>query len=359
VVPPVSKEVEPQIAGSLIPGRVLVTYTSSGGSPARERLKSVHSTDGGLSWSNTTALTSNNFDIFQGHLHMNEGGDSYHFTYTRSDATVRYLSRPQDLSSGWNTPADVVNDTQNASTGGALKSITSDPNTDEPYVAWADNRDGAGDFDIYVDGNFTPGIPFITIAGQTFDDDNNGQSNGNGDGQVNPGETIEWGIDLLNGLNGPAIDVEVTVQEFSPFVNGFISDTTINYGDIAVGQLDNNDVPFVFAVDPSAPDGHQIDIGLTVTASNGGPWVFANVSITVVGNGGGGCQGIVRSAVNGPANHPEGQEEEYSVFIDMRDALSPSDSLGSFTGTLLYDPSVVEYVSATLNPAFVGQINQS
>jgi|GEM_PF-4901465 len=359
VIPPLGKEVEPQIAGSRHEENIMVSYTTSGGSPARERIGTVHSNDAGISWSNTTVFTNNSLDLFQSHLHMNEGGDSWHITYTRDNGTVAYLRRPQDFSTGWTFPSNTVNDTQDASTGGALKSITSDWDDDEAYVAWADSRDGGGDFDIYVDGNFTIGNPSITVAGQTFDDDNNGQSNGNGDGLVNPGETIEWGIDLLNAVTGPALDVEVTVEEFSPYVNGFISDTTISYGDIAAGQLDNNDIPFVFAVDPSAPDGHQIDIGLSVTASNGGPWVFANVSITVVGNAGGGCQGIVRSAVNGPANHPEGQEEEYSVFIDMRDALSPSDSLGSFTGRLLYDPTVVEYVSATLNPAFVGQINQS
>ncbi|MGH1363653.1 MAG: dockerin type I repeat-containing protein [Calditrichia bacterium] len=359
ITPPQGKEVEPQIAGSMDTENVMVTYTSSGGNPTRERLRYLNSTDKGISWNQSTALISNNFDLFQTHLHMNEGGVSWHLTYTRDDGTVRYLSRPQDLSSGWSLPATLVNDTQDASTGGALKSITSDWGSDEAYVAWADNRDGGSDFDIYVDGNFNLGNPTIILGGQSYDDDNNGQSNGNGDGQVNPGETIEWHIDLFNSVNGAteAIGVEVTVEEFSPYVNGFIGDTTINYGNIGVAQQDTNNTPFVFAVDSNVPIGHEIECTITVTALNGGPWTFANIKIPVVQ--GVGCQGVVRSTVNGPSTHGEGQEEDYSVWIDMRNAASPSDSLGSFTGSMLYDPAVVEYVTASLNSAFVGQINQT
>jgi len=105
----------------------------------------------------------------------------------------------------------------------------------------------------------------------TVDDDNSGNSFGNGDGIVNSGETIELYVTLYNQGSDTAIGVNATISTSDPYVT-FTYNTSSNYPDIPGGSTRTNGDDFDFEVDSSAPDGHGIHFDLDITASNGGPW---------------------------------------------------------------------------------------
>jgi hypothetical protein len=105
----------------------------------------------------------------------------------------------------------------------------------------------------------------------TVDDDNSGNSMGNDDGIVDPGETIELYVTLYNQGSDTAIGVNATISTSDPYVT-FLFNTSSSYPDISGGGTGINSDDFDFGVDPSTPDGHVIHFDLNITASNGGPW---------------------------------------------------------------------------------------
>ena len=118
----------------------------------------------------------------------------------------------------------------------------------------------------------TPNVGPLEHESHIIDDDNSGQSSGNDDGIVNPGETIEMYISLYNAGTETATDVNVSISEDSPYVDGFLYNTDSSYPDIPGGGTAINSDDFDFTVDSSAPAGHVINFTLTINASNGGPW---------------------------------------------------------------------------------------
>jgi uncharacterized repeat protein (TIGR01451 family) len=103
------------------------------------------------------------------------------------------------------------------------------------------------------------------------DDDNLGNSIGNGDGVVDCGETIELFVDLLNDGSEAAVAVSATIGTTDPWVV-FLFNTSSDYGDIPGGGSATNTNDFDFSVDPATPHGHLISFALDITATNGGPW---------------------------------------------------------------------------------------
>ncbi len=104
------------------------------------------------------------------------------------------------------------------------------------------------------------------------DDDALGQSSGNGDGVVNPGETIELYVELVNQGVGTATGVNATLGASDPYVS-FLYNTASGYPDIGGGGTAVNYSDWDFTVDAAAPDGHVIAFCLDpITANEGGPW---------------------------------------------------------------------------------------
>jgi len=106
----------------------------------------------------------------------------------------------------------------------------------------------------------------------TIDDDNNGDSAGNGDGIADPGETIELHVELINTGAFTATYVQACISEDSPYVDGFLDNTCSGYGDVPGGGTAVNWDDFDFTIDPAAPAGHTIHFDLVISATNGGPW---------------------------------------------------------------------------------------
>ena len=118
-----------------------------------------------------------------------------------------------------------------------------------------------------------PGGP-LTMYGIQIDDDNNGNSSGNGDGIINPGEAIELYVGLHNLGSNSTLGISGCLIEDSPYVTFPVFNDCSDYPDILPGDFAYNSDDFDMMVDPATPLGHVINFTLTVTAANGGPWVI-------------------------------------------------------------------------------------
>ena len=108
----------------------------------------------------------------------------------------------------------------------------------------------------------------VVYDSHTVDDDTNGQSNGNGDGIVNCGETIELYVDLYNQGSDTATGVNAIISTGDPYVT-WLYNTTSGYPDIPGGGTGTNTDDFDFEVDPSTPNGHIIHFDLDINADQG------------------------------------------------------------------------------------------
>ncbi len=118
----------------------------------------TYSTDAGETWPNPLWNLNGATDDheFGADLNANEGGGSWHLTYTRwetpvNDHFVQYSQRQQDLGDYWQSFPDVVDDLALASIGYSKKGIASNWSTDVAGICWADYRDGTPDYDLYFD----------------------------------------------------------------------------------------------------------------------------------------------------------------------------------------------------------------
>jgi hypothetical protein len=130
--------------------------------------------------------------------------------------------------------------------------------------------------------SYFPG-PVVVYDSRLIDDDNSGNSSGNDDGIIDPGETIELYVILYNQGVGTATSVNAAISTSDPYVT-FTYNTSSNYPDIPGGSTGTNGDDFDFEVDSSAPDGHIISFDLDITSSNGGPW-SDSFGVTVGGGG--------------------------------------------------------------------------
>ncbi len=105
---------------------------------------------------------------------------------------------------------------------------------------------------------------FAAYEASIVDDDGSGGSLGNGNGVVNPGETIELPVALHNYGSGTATDVSATITSSDPFVS--IIDDVESYPDIPAGATVWSAEDFDFAVAAGTPDGHVIALDLEVTS---------------------------------------------------------------------------------------------
>ncbi len=110
---------------------------------------------------------------------------------------------------------------------------------------------------------------FVGWNSQGIDDDGSGASSGNGDGVVNPGETIELNVDLKNYGLLTATGVTAGFDSGPPRANSeWVTITpgqTAGYGTMVAGAVASGSNPFVFTVDDGCPNGTEIGFEFTVT----------------------------------------------------------------------------------------------
>lgn len=124
---------------------------------------------------------------------------------------------------------------------------------------------------VYADAH-SSGVGPLSYYSHLLDDDDMGQSAGDGDGVADCGETIELYATLQNEGSSTATQVDGVISTTDPYVT-WLYNTSSSYPDIFGGGIATNQNDYEFLLDAAAPDGHVIQFDLVITAWNGGPWV--------------------------------------------------------------------------------------
>ncbi|MFQ6093581.1 MAG: FlgD immunoglobulin-like domain containing protein, partial [bacterium] len=110
----------------------------------------------------------------------------------------------------------------------------------------------------------------LAFSDWSIDDDDQGASQGDGDGFANPGETIELKVSLVNTGLLAGENVVGALRTSDEFIS--IVDSTVSFGDIdpdsVVGSLD----AFVLSISEGTPQGHQATFDLIMTDTPGNRW---------------------------------------------------------------------------------------
>ncbi len=126
----------------------------------------------------------------------------------------------------------------------------------------------------------SPSGPYLVYLGSTIDDDALGESQGNSDGDVDIGETIELPVVLKNLGDSTAIQASATLSTADFRIT--ITDGYEEYGDIPAGQSASCLDDFDFSISPEIPDGEIITFNLEMTAENGTEdWNYPSLDIEV------------------------------------------------------------------------------
>jgi len=110
---------------------------------------------------------------------------------------------------------------------------------------------------------------YITVSNTEIDDDLDGQSWGNGDGQVNPGERLEWGITLKNFSEQAVQGVSAVLEPLEPSL-GNIGERV--YGDLAPGAEVKRS--FLVSVNANASNGEIYLFMLKITDEEQHQWNY-------------------------------------------------------------------------------------
>jgi len=161
--------------------------------------------------------------------------------------------------------------------------------TEDQYTAWTDENGEillnladavAGSYTLTVTGkNLKTYQSSVTIAQEdvalginsyVIDDDNTGESSGDGDGEVNPGETIELVVTLENsGSSITATGISGTVSSDDPYLQ--ITENSLSGTSAAPGGTSPLNDDFNLVISAEAPHSHSIPVYLEA-ACNEGSW---------------------------------------------------------------------------------------
>ena len=109
--------------------------------------------------------------------------------------------------------------------------------------------------------------PELAYAGYVLDD-----SLGNGNGWIDPGETVELRVSVANGGTSAASDTTGMLVAASPLVS--VTQSSASWPGIDVGTTELSETPsFVLEIDPAWSCGEPIDVVLSLTATEApGAW---------------------------------------------------------------------------------------
>ena len=119
---------------------------------------------------------------------------------------------------------------------------------------------------------------YVSYNASLVDDDAVGNSSGNGDGLINPGESIELPVQLKNFGTQLAPGVTAHVSSTDPYVQ--ITRADVIYGDIPGGGAAWAGDPFLLSVTDACPHGHAIRLNLE--AQSGANSYHSIVDLNVV-----------------------------------------------------------------------------
>jgi len=119
---------------------------------------------------------------------------------------------------------------------------------------------------------FEVGTPDLQVASTVVDDDNAGDSYGNGDGCCDAGETVEFTVSLENVGTATATDVQVRLGVDNQDVQVLRDEGSAP--DIAPNSSQTITQPFLVSFPADLPENTQVNWTATVTAAQGLEWQF-------------------------------------------------------------------------------------
>ena len=111
--------------------------------------------------------------------------------------------------------------------------------------------------------------PYVTVYNTSVDDDTTGLSNGNGDGIINPGETVEIGFNFKNW--GIDTAVGVTFHVYGDSIAEVLDTTSHTIGNVAPGDTVSGDTIPV-AVANGIEDGRAFTLRIEAVSASGDTW---------------------------------------------------------------------------------------
>ncbi len=118
----------------------------------------------------------------------------------------------------------------------------------------------------------------LYMLSYTIDDDQSGESSGNGDGIVDAGESIELPVVLKNSGSSTAIVVSATIAAYQrgttnphPYVT--ITDGSESFGNISAGSSASCGDDFGFTISKDCPKDEVVEFKLTITDDESSTWL--------------------------------------------------------------------------------------
>ncbi len=187
--------------------------------------------------------------------------------------------------------------------------------------------------------------PFVAYRSFTLDD----AAGGNGDGLLNPDESVSMSVLARNFGNDTAYSVTAVLASEDSFVT--ITQNTTSYGDILPGDSLYGTPPFEFTVAHDVPDFHSILFNITFTDANDSSWTSrfaARVYAPYIHF----SNSWVYDTINGNGNHVGEPGEILEVVMELENL--GHMALDSVYATISSD---APYIHITNSGAYFGYID--
>ncbi|MCF7918992.1 MAG: hypothetical protein K9N06_03640 [Candidatus Cloacimonetes bacterium] len=115
-------------------------------------------------------------------------------------------------------------------------------------------------------------VSLVTVESMEIDDDNFGNSNGNGDEICNPGETVELWINMHNYGTTTQNNVNMIMRSSSPYI--LITSSSVNFGTINAGETVEAPSAYIVEIAENTPGGIGILCSMDISATGDG-WIDA------------------------------------------------------------------------------------
>jgi hypothetical protein len=192
-------------------------------------------------------------------------------------------------------------------------------------------------------------IPYVQYHHCLIDDHSPG---GNGDSLINPGETVNLSVYLINSGTQPAYNVSAQLSTTDQQIR--ILDSIANFGDISPQGISSAANPYRFTVASSCANGHVINFNLHVTDDSSHIWdspfsVFVDAAELFYNN----CQ-VTDSSPGGNNNGQLGPAENVRLRLTINNS-----GLGGLTDVYTRLRTNSPYIAITDSFGYIGTINPS
>lgn len=156
--------------------------------------------------------------------------------------------------------------------------------------------------------------PYVKLVSAKIDDDNEGASQGNGNGYIDPGETIEFELTVKNYGALQASDVVGTIKTEDTFVT--LLDSTVTFGDIPAAASDIGDNKVTAIISPSTPSNHRLKFYFETKDAEQHSWTTRFDHFVLLPQFS--YEGMVSAEVSGNGDNKIDPGETYSLSVILK-----------------------------------------